>query len=78
MGSQDRSVCLETGFGLYDQRSIHGKRFFSIAHHPDRFWYRPSLLYNIFRELILQVQTGFGVKLTTQLHLLPSSTMVDL
>jgi hypothetical protein len=50
-----------------------GWEFFSSALHPDRLWGPLSLLSNGFQGPFPWGQSGWGVKLTTHLHLVPRS-----
>jgi hypothetical protein len=51
---------------------------FSSPQCPDRLGGPPSLLSNGYRRLFPRAQIGRGVKLTTYLHLVPRSRMVEL
>jgi hypothetical protein len=53
-------------------------RFFFSQQRPDRFWGPLSLLANGFRELFPWRYRCRSVKLTTHLHLVPTSRMVEL
>jgi hypothetical protein len=59
--------------------SIFGmdKRFFSSPQHPDWLWSPPSLLSNGYWGLYPQEESSRGVKLTTNLHLVLRSRMVE-
>jgi hypothetical protein len=46
---------------------------FCSSPRPDRIWYPPSLLSNGYQRLFLWGLGGWGVKLTTHLHLMPRS-----
>jgi hypothetical protein len=69
------SVGIATGYGLDTRGSIpgKGKRFFSTPQRPDMLWGSPSLLLNGYRRL-----SGRGLKLTTDVHLVLKSRIVDL
>jgi hypothetical protein len=65
--------------GLGDRDSIpgRGKRFSSIPKSPERLWGPHSLLFNEYRRLF-PGENGRGVKLTTHLHIMPRSRVVEL
>jgi hypothetical protein len=77
--SRDSSDDLATDYGLVGRGSIsgRGKRFFSSPQHPDRPWSPPSLLSNGYWWLFPRMWSGRGVNLTTHLHLVPRSRMVN-
>jgi hypothetical protein len=56
-----------------------GERDFSILHSvQNNAGATPSLLFNEYLGLFPKGLSGWGVKLTTHLHLIPMSRMVDL
>jgi hypothetical protein len=58
--------------------SIPGEaRFFSSPQLPARLWGPPSLLPNGYQGRFPRRQSGNGVNLTTHLHLVPRSRMVE-
>jgi hypothetical protein len=63
------------GWGLIPGRD---KRFFSSLQCPGQFWGPCRLLYNGDWGLFPQDYSSQGMKLTTPLHLLPKSRMVEL
>jgi hypothetical protein len=71
------TVSIETGYGLYDRgfefRVLIRARFFSSPRLPDRFWGTPSLLSKEEQGLFPRGLSGRGVKLTTQLNVVPKS-----
>jgi hypothetical protein len=56
----------------------YGARFVSSPHHPDRFWGTHSLQSSGYLGLLPRGHSGPEVKLTTHLHLVPRSRMVEL
>jgi hypothetical protein len=76
-----KSLGASSGHYRLDDRgsksSIHGRSwtFFSLSPCPDRIWGPPSLLFRRYRGVFPWDQNGRGVKLTTYLHLVPSSRM---
>jgi hypothetical protein len=64
---------------LGGQGSIPGRgndgTFSSLQPHPDQHWGPPSLLPNKYQELLVQEYSGWGMKLTTHLHLVPKLRM---
>jgi hypothetical protein len=77
LGSGDSSVGIATGYGLDDRgvgvRVAVRSRIFSSPRRPDRLWDPPKLLPNGHRGPIPQGLSGWGVKLTTHLQLMPRS-----
>jgi hypothetical protein len=73
--SQDSSVSLVLGYGLDDRGSNPGRgsEFFSSLPRPDRLWNPPSLLSNGYWGFFPRGQSGWGLKLNTNLHLVPRS-----
>jgi hypothetical protein len=71
------SVGIERGYGR-DSIPGRGKRFFSFPQSSDRLWGLPSLLSNGYQDFFLRGQSDLGAKLTTHLHLVPRSRMVEL
>jgi hypothetical protein len=67
------SVGIGTGWTARGSIRDRGKRSFSAPQRPDWLWGQPSLLSNGYRGL-----SPRGVKLTTHLHLVPKSRMVEL
>jgi hypothetical protein len=76
----DISVGIAKGYGLDGRGSIsgRGKKFFFTPQRPDWLWDPPSLLYNWYRGHVPQGYSGLMMKLTTNLHLVPRSRMVEL
>jgi hypothetical protein len=74
--SLDSSVGIATGYGLDDRgvgvRVPVESRIFSSTR-PDRPWGSPNLLSNGYWGLFPRRQSGWGVKLTTHLQLVPRS-----
>jgi hypothetical protein len=73
--SWDSSVGIATGYRLDERGSISGTdtMFFSSPQRADQLWGPLSLLSNGYRG-----QCGRGVKLTTNLLVVPRSRMVEL
>jgi hypothetical protein len=75
--SRDSSVGIATGYGLDDRgvgvRVPVGSRIFSSPRRPDRLWGPHSLLSDGYRGLFHRGLSGWGVKLTNHLQLLPRS-----
>jgi hypothetical protein len=72
-------VGIATCYRLDGRGSIPGgERFFSSLKRQERLWGELSLLSNGFQGLFLRRKSGWGVKLTTHLHLAPRSKMVKL
>jgi hypothetical protein len=74
---RDGSVGIASGFeldnwGIVIQVPV-GSRIFFSPRRPDRLWGSPTLLSNGYRLLFLRGQSGWGVKLTTHLQLVPRS-----
>jgi hypothetical protein len=70
---------LETGYGQDGPGSIPGmERFLSSPQRPEQLWGPPSPLSNGYRGLYPTGYSSRGVKLTTHLHLVPMSRMVQL
>jgi hypothetical protein len=69
-----------TGYELDGCGSIpgKGKGFFSTPQPLDQFWSLLSLLSTDYRHSLSGEQSGRGVILTTHLHLVPRSRMVEL
>jgi hypothetical protein len=55
-----------------------GKGYFYTPHRPDQPWGSPTFLFGGYRALFPRGQSGLGEKLTTYLHVVLSSRMVDL
>jgi hypothetical protein len=76
---RDSAVGIATGYGLDGQgigiRVPGEARFFSFPRRLNRFWGPPSFLSNESWGLFPQGQIGRGVKLTTHLQLVPSSSI---
>jgi hypothetical protein len=74
------AVGITTDYGLGGCGSIpdKDKRFFFTPQRPDRLWGPPSLLSNGYCGLFHWGQSGRGVKLTTNSHLVQRSRMVEL
>jgi hypothetical protein len=70
----------ETNYGLDGRGSIPGRDeiFLFFITGLDWLWGPPSLISNGYRGLFPRGQSGRGVKLTTHLHLVPRSRMVEL
>jgi hypothetical protein len=65
--------------GLDDTGLIPGsERFLSSQRRPARLWGAPSPLCKGYRGSLSRGQSARGVNLTTHLHLLPNSRMVEL
>jgi hypothetical protein len=73
--SRDSSVGIATAYGLDCRGSIpdRSKRIFSFPQLPDQLW-GPSE----YRGVFLRRSSGRVVKLTTHLHLVPRSRMMEL
>jgi hypothetical protein len=73
-------VWVITSYRLDVRDSIHGrgKRFFSTLQRPGRLWGPPNHLTNGRWRLFPLGQSGLGVMLTTHLHLMPRSRIVEL
>jgi hypothetical protein len=75
--SRDSVADIATGYGLDDRetgvRVPVGSRIFSSPRRPDRLWGTPNLLSNGYRGLFPQGYSVRGVKLTTNLQLVPRS-----
>jgi hypothetical protein len=72
-------IGIPIGYGLWGQGSIPDMgRFFSSPQHTDRPWGPPSPGSNGYRGLFPWDYSSRGVKLTTHLHLVPKSRMVEL
>jgi hypothetical protein len=70
---------IATGYGLDCPGSISIRaRFFSSPPCPDRLWSLPGLLSDGQRELFSRGYSGRGVTITTYLHLVPRSRIVEL
>jgi hypothetical protein len=82
LGSRDSAVGVATGYGLDDRgvgiRVPVGARSFCSPCRPDRFCVPPNLLSNGYRGLFPRERNRRGVKLTTHLHLQPSSRKVEI
>jgi hypothetical protein len=74
-GSRDSSVGIATG---WTARVRFPARFIFSPQRPLRLWGPPSLLSNGYRGLFLRGQSSRGLNLTTHLHLVPRSRMVEL
>jgi hypothetical protein len=73
------SVGIATGYGLDGAGSIPGgSKIFPSAQLPGQNWDPLSLLSNEHRGLFPRGYSGRGVKLTTHIHLVPSSRKVEL
>jgi hypothetical protein len=77
---QDSSVAIATGYNLEVQGSMpgKGKKFFSTLQHPDRLCGPLTFLSKGYWGLFPKGETGRSVKLTTHLHLVPRSRLVEL
>jgi hypothetical protein len=64
------SVGIATGYGMAWVRFPESARFVS-SYHANRLWGPLSVLSNGYRGALPGVQSGHGVKLTTQLYLMP-------
>jgi hypothetical protein len=75
--SRDSAVSIATGYGLDDRgvgaRVLVGSRIFTSPCHPDRLWGPPNLLSNGYWGLFSGGKSGWSVKLTTHLQLVPRS-----
>jgi len=72
--SRDSSVSTVTtlGAGVSGVRTLaDGKRFFSYPERPDRLWSSSSLLYNGHRGVFHSWVSGWSVRLTTHLRIVP-------
>jgi hypothetical protein len=54
------------------------QKVFFTTQRPDRLWSLPSLIHNGYRGLFPRDYSGRGVKMTTHLHLVQRSRMVEL
>jgi hypothetical protein len=73
VGSRDSSDSIVTSYGLHGRGSIPGmgKMYFSFPQHPHQLW----------GHYVMDTVGSFpgrGVKLTSHLHLVPRSGMVEL
>jgi hypothetical protein len=66
------------GYGLDGRGSRQGKQIFSTPQHLDQLWGPPSLLSNGYHGMYSRGKSSGDVKLTTHLHLVPRSRMVEL
>jgi hypothetical protein len=78
--SRDSSVGIAAGYGLQSPGSIRGREKLLLSPlRPDRFWSPPRLLANGQRgRFPREGESGRGVKLTTDMHLVPRSRMMEL
>jgi hypothetical protein len=75
--SQNSSVCTATGYGLDGRNLIlgRGKNLFFTPRSPDRIRGPPSPPFKWNRRLLRRRPRGWGVKLTTHLHIVLTSRM---
>jgi len=77
--SRDSSVGTLTDYRLDDWMIrvwIPVGEFFSLTPCPDQLWDPPSFLSNVYQGLFPSVKSGWGMKLTTHLHLVLRSNNV--
>jgi hypothetical protein len=74
---RDSSVGMARGYGLNGRSLIlgRGKKFFFTQWGPDRLRFPSSLPFKWHRRLLRRRQSGWGVKLTTHLHIVLTSRM---